>query len=302
MPQNQKPGQQSGRQSGRQGRHRSRRLVPALAAAAALGLLGVVLGGAGTGPSDLVPPAAAAAAPVHVAVPGDTWVSVARAHGLPPKSVGLWNRMTPPFGLRPDAVVRLSPSPTRLPDFTASVASVTAAQLGASYRPGCPVGPASLRQVRLTHWTPAGTAATGTLVVHQDTVDRTVTAFRTLYTSRVPIARMVPVSEYGGSDDASMAANNTSAFNCRLKTGSSSSWSEHSYGRAVDINPVQNPYVTSGGTVLPPAGAAYADRRRYAAGMLHAGGAVNAMKAAGFQWGGDWSSVKDYQHFSTTGR
>ncbi|MDD9205334.1 M15 family metallopeptidase, partial [Georgenia sp. 10Sc9-8] len=113
--------------------------------------------------------------------------------------------------------------------------------------------------------------------------------------------RMVPVDAYGGDDGASMAANNTSAFNCRTITGGSG-WSEHSYGRAIDINPLANPYV-AGSTVLPAAGWAYADRIRDAAGMIHAGDeVVRAFAERGWLWGGYWTYPKDYQHFSTSGR
>ena len=109
------------------------------------------------------------------------------------------------------------------------------------------------------------------------------------------------VEAFGGSDDASMAANNTSAFNCRKATGGTS-WSEHSYGRAIDVNPVQNPYV-KGSLVLPQSGSAYVDRSRTIPGMIRAGDAVvRAFAAQGWAWGGTWTSLKDYQHFSTTGR
>jgi hypothetical protein len=80
-------------------------------------------------------------------------------------------------------------------------------------------------------------------------------------------------------------------------------WSEHSYGRAIDINPVQNPYVSGDGTVSPPAGAGFTDRSRAAPGMIVADDAVvRAFAAIGWEWGGDWSSAKDYQHFSASGR
>jgi hypothetical protein len=110
------------------------------------------------------------------------------------------------------------------------------------------------------------------------------------------------VEVYRADDDRSMAANNTSAFNCRRVSGSSS-WSEHAFGRAIDINPVRNPYVTRGGRVSPPAGRAYVNRAGRAAGMIYAGDVVvRAFAAAGWRWGGHWSSSRDYQHFSATGR
>ena len=98
-----------------------------------------------------------------------------------------------------------------------------------------------------------------------------------------------------------MAANNTSAFNCRPVAGTSR-WSEHAYGRAIDVNPVQNPYV-AGRHVSPPAGRRYADRAGRAPGMIRAGDAVvRAFAAAGWGWGGAWRTARDYQHFSASGR
>jgi poly-gamma-glutamate synthesis protein (capsule biosynthesis protein) len=99
-----------------------------------------------------------------------------------------------------------------------------------------------------------------------------------------------------------MEADNTSAFNCRFVAGTQR-WSMHAYGRAIDINPVENPYV-SGSHVSPPAGAPFADRSRDAAGMIHAGDAVvRAFKRrAGWKWGGSWpGGTRDYQHFSSNG-
>lgn len=99
-----------------------------------------------------------------------------------------------------------------------------------------------------------------------------------------------------------MRANNTSGFNCRYVTGTTR-WSEHAFGRAIDVNPLVNPYVRSSGAVDPPEGAPYADRRRTDTGMIHGGDAVvQAFAAQGWRWGGYWSHGKDYQHFSTTGR
>jgi hypothetical protein len=100
-----------------------------------------------------------------------------------------------------------------------------------------------------------------------------------------------------------MAANNTSAFNCRSVYGRPGVWSQHSYGWAIDINPVQNPFVRSGGSVVPPAGRAYVDRSKKSPGMIHRGDVVvRAFARVGWEWGGYWMSSKDYQHFSATGR
>ncbi|HUQ22080.1 MAG TPA: M15 family metallopeptidase, partial [Gaiellaceae bacterium] len=116
--------------------------------------------------------------------------------------------------------------------------------------------------------------------------------------ARFPIRRLQPVSAYRGSDDASMAADNTSGFNCRF-VGGTSRWSMHAYGEAIDVNPVENPYV-HGGRISPPAGRAYADRSRDRAGMSTRGGVlVRAFASVGWNWGAGFG---DYQHFSTTGR
>ncbi len=188
------------------------------------------------------------------------------------------------------------------PEFTAAVGTLTAEHLPASWRPGCPVPPEQLRRVTLTHWGFDGTTHTGTVDVHQDHADAVIEVFRQLFALGFPIERMEPVDVYGGSDDASMAVNNTSAFNCRAVTGGTT-YSQHSYGWAIDINPRQNPYVTSGGTVLPPEGAAYTDRSDAQPGMILAGDAVvQAFESIGWSWGGYWSDPNDYQHFSATGR
>jgi hypothetical protein len=124
---------------------------------------------------------------------------------------------------------------------------------------------------------------------------------RELFGLRFPIRRMRLVDAYGADDHRSMAADNTSAFNCRFVAGTGR-WSEHAYGHAIDVNPVENPYVTDGGHVSPPAGAPYADRSRRAAGLIHRRGPVVAAFAKnGWKWGGNWSWPKDYQHFSASG-
>ena len=175
------------------------------------------------------------------------------------------------------------------------------ADLRFSYRDGGPVAPSELRLVRVSYWGFDGRAHNGSLVVNRRVTRDIVAVFRRLYAARFPIRRMVPVSAYRGSDDASMAADNTSAFNCRPVEGTTT-WSMHAYGLAVDLNPVENPYVR-GKHVSPPAGARYLDRGRGRAGMAREGGvAVRAFAAVGWEWGGRWTSARDYQHFSTNGR
>jgi hypothetical protein len=188
-----------------------------------------------------------------------------------------------------------------VPPFTASVRTLTAADLGASWHAGCPVQPADLREISLSYWGFDNVAHTGRIVVNAAAVPAAEAAFKTLYLERFPIRSMRPVSEFGGSDDASMAADNTSGFNCRNAVAAGPPrWSAHAYGKAIDVNTVENPYL-EGGKVLPPQGAPFAKRSPYRAGMAVKGGQlVSAFAAVGWQWGGRWVDP-DYQHFSSTG-
>jgi hypothetical protein len=189
-----------------------------------------------------------------------------------------------------------------LPAFRSTVRTIDADladRMTYTWRPGCPVPLRDLRYLRVSFVRFDGTAGSGRLVVHEDVARPVVGVFRALYEQRFPIRRMRLVDAYRGSDDASMAADNTSAFNCRKVTGGTS-WSEHSYGRAIDVNPVQNPYV-AGSTVAPPAGASYVDRSPLRKGMVTRG-VRSAFTAIGWSWGGSWTTKKDYQHFSSSGR
>jgi hypothetical protein len=184
--------------------------------------------------------------------------------------------------------------------FSSSISAVTADDLRASWRSGCPVLPEDLAALDVSHWGYDGKVHTGRLIIAAGLAEDMAAIMGDLFAARFPIQRMEPVDVFDGDDDRSMAANNTSAFNCRAVTGGSS-WSEHSYGRAIDVNPLVNPYVI-GSTVLPPEGREYADRSLDAPGMIHAGDVVvEAFAARGWEWGGYWDSPTDYQHFSTTG-
>ena len=188
------------------------------------------------------------------------------------------------------------------PTFTATVTTVPEdyrpQMIGVSWQPGCPVPIDDLRIIEMNHWGFDGTVHDGgRLMVHEEVVDEVVAAFGEMFDARFPIRRMELIEQYGGSDDASMEADNTSAFNCRPITGSPGRFSIHSYGKAIDINTVENPYVR-GTTVLPPAGAVYLDRDDVRPGMIVKNDAVvKAFKNRGFDWGGSWHSLKDYQHF-----
>jgi hypothetical protein len=174
--------------------------------------------------------------------------------------------------------------------------------VGSSWHRGCPVGLGDLRLLRVTYWGFDDRAHNGRLVVNKRFDDQIIAVMTRLYHLRYPIRRMQLVDQYGADDDRSTAADNTSAFNCRFVAGTNH-WSMHAYGEAIDINPVENPYV-SGSYFTPPNGKPYVDRSRHAPGMIHAGDKVFKAfaKKAGWEWLGDGpQTIRDYQHFSSTG-
>ena len=188
------------------------------------------------------------------------------------------------------------------PPFAYSVERVTAAQLPYSWRAGCPVGPRELRRIRLTFWGFDGRAHSGKVVVNRAVVTDVVTVFRRLYRARFPLRRIRPIDAYRGDDERSLAADNTAGFNCRYAVAPGRRrWSVHAYGEAIDVDPVENPYL-EGGRVHPRAGRAYLDRSRVRPGMAVRGGVlVRAFAVVGWKWGGRWTGSPDYQHFSKTG-
>ena len=188
------------------------------------------------------------------------------------------------------------------PPFTYSVARVAAADLPHSWHRGCPVAPAQLRRLRVSYWGFDRRAHTGTLVVNAGAVRPLTHVFARLYAKRFPIRRMRPIDAYGGNDERSLAADNTAAFNCRYAVASGPKrWSAHAYGFAIDVNPVENPYLLNG-RVHPRAGRVYLDRSRVRRGMAVRGGLlVSAFASVGWRWGGRWTGSPDYQHFSATG-
>lgn len=188
------------------------------------------------------------------------------------------------------------------PPFRWSESGVTAAQLGATWHDGCPVGPARLRLLSLSYRGFDLRPHTGSMVVNESVVSAVVQVFSALYAAGFPIREMVPQSYYGGNDNAAAAADDTSGFNCRdAVTSGPPQWSVHAYGEAIDVNDVENPYV-DGSDVIPPAGAAYENRGDVRPGMAVTGGElVDAFASVGWHWGGRWASTPDYQHFSATG-
>ena len=197
---------------------------------------------------------------------------------------------------------------------------------------GCPVPPSDLVLLEIPYWSvPAygtGPAPTpeekrdGKIVIHKSAAPTVCAAFRAMYEKKFPLTSVKLVTEFpprpgkteSGSDDASMKANNTSSFNCRPPAGGSGGFSEHAYGRALDINPLWNPFYVNG-RVMPAEGQAYvstgtSDRTSVLSkvwapdGVFHKSDhpIVQLFKGAGWGWGGEWSSKKDYQHFSSSGK
>jgi len=193
--------------------------------------------------------------------------------------------------------------PAAPPPFLARVERVTAAQLPFSWHPGCPVAPAQLRRIRLRYLGFDGNAHLGELVVNARVAREVVAVFGALYRARFPIRQMRPIDAFHGSDDRSMAADNTSGFNCRNAVAAGAKrWSMHAFGEAIDVNTVENPYIQNG-RVTPPNAKAYANRTRLRPGMAIAGGVlVRAFARVGWGWGGRFAGWPDYQHFSTNGR
>jgi D-alanyl-D-alanine carboxypeptidase len=178
-----------------------------------------------------------------------------------------------------------------------TVEPVTATELGATWRPGCPIEPEQLRGVNVDYIGFDGQTHRGELIVHEDLVPDVIAIFEQLYRLRYPVEKIRTVDHYSDADDElSMEDNNTSAFNCRLVPGTNQ-WSPHAYGRAIDLNPLLNPCLYASGYFEPRNAAAYLDRSRTDPGLLHNDDpAVHIFTDRGWRWGGYWIN-RDYQHF-----
>lgn len=153
-----------------------------------------------------------------------------------------------------------------------------------------------LRYLKVTHWGFDQKRHVGELIVHAQVAEEVLEIFKELYEVEYPIEKMVLVDDYYADDNLSMADNNSSAFNYRLIAGTNK-LSNHAMGLAIDINPLQNPYV-SGNSIMPDAGKDYIDRETYQQGMIILDDpCYTAFTSRGWIWGGSWKSIKDYQHF-----
>lgn len=171
---------------------------------------------------------------------------------------------------------------------------------GRSYKPECTTPRSELRYLRVLHYNLRGEVQTGEMVCNKAIAGDLLAIFRTLYHARYPIERMVLIDEYDAQDGPSMRANNSSGFNFRFVAGTTK-LSNHSQGMAVDINPLYNPYVKHSGTrtiIDPPESAPYVDRTQdFPCKIDRNDLCYKTFIRHGFIWGGDWTTLKDYQHF-----
>ena len=174
---------------------------------------------------------------------------------------------------------------------------------GLSYKENCPVPLKDLRYLNITYLDFNKENKIGELIVHKDISEETVLIFKELYFIKYPIYKMQLVSDFKANDFDSIEANNTSAFNCR-KVANTSRWSKHAYAKALDINPIQNPYVSRKGFISHKDSLKYEKRvhknqidLKDKAILLKTDTAVKIFKKYDWKWGGDWKTIKDYQHF-----
>ena len=174
-----------------------------------------------------------------------------------------------------------------------------------TWEEGCPTTLDELRYLTVSYWGFDELHHTGELIVHRDVAEDVVGVFEQLHAARFPMEQVGLLDDEDFTQFHRRGDDNlTAAYQCRATTGSSR-WSQHAFGRAIDINPFHNPYLkeaAEGRIVLPAYATAYLDRERDWPGMIKEGDVVvEAFDSLGWGWGGRWTSLKDWQHFSTTG-
>lgn len=226
-------------------------------------------------------------------------------HVLPRTADGFGEIRPTPRALR----VRRYPTTDLLPPpvdgrFHATIGPVTPAirrRMGETWSPACPVALADLAYLTVSFRGFDGAAHTGELVVAADRAQDVVSVFRALFAADYPIEEMRLPTTADLEAPPTGDGNNTAALVCRASRGATT-WSAHAYGLAIDVNPFLNPY-RKGDLVLPERASAYLDRTRTQRGVIHPGDlVVREFARIGWSWGGSWSSLKDYQHFTATGR
>ena len=203
---------------------------------------------------------------------------------------------------------RLEPLPARFSGTVWPFTNTFAVRLRrTTWHPGCPVRLRDLRLLTLRYWGFDGRVHQGPMVVNALVANDVVRVFRRLFRARFPISDLHLANRYrpGVRDDPRSTADFTDGYNCRpvvTARGPKPIWSEHAYGLAIDINPLQNPYVAAGGYVYDVHARRYRNRSLHLPGMIHPGDVVvRAFAGIGWKWGGYWTGEKDYMHFSMNG-
>jgi hypothetical protein len=209
---------------------------------------------------------------------------------------------------------RFTPAPPRQSkheSFRGTIAPIppelAARMRGTTWRRGCPVPIRDLRLLRLSYWGFDGAVHRGPMVVNASVASDVVWVFHRLYLAHFPIKHMALTHRYRPKhDNPNTRKSITASFNCRVvvtPAGPGTTLSMHSYGLAIDVNPLQNPFVAADGHTRNRFARPYVDRTKHLPGMIHDGDVVvRAFQHIGWTWGGTWSGDKDYMHFSSNGR
>lgn len=237
----------------------------------------------------------------------------------PDPSYSDWELGANPLPLRPDGYGEMPDTPPELverkfrtvdllepPDggeFHSSIGPVTdeiRQRMGETWSAECPVGLDDLRYLTMSFRGFDGEAHTGEMVIAASQAESVVSVFEALFEADFPIEEMRLVTTEDLDAHPTGDGNNTAGYVCRATTGASS-WSQHAHGLAIDLNSFQNPYL-KGDVVLPELARSYLDRSWHRPGMIQPGSVVvREFARIGWHWGGDWRTLKDYQHFSLTG-
>jgi hypothetical protein len=225
---------------------------------------------------------------------------------------------TRPLPLRPDEFGEVQPTPLELQDrqletldllppptddeFHWTIDEIPLDVLArSSWESECPVTLDELSYLTMSHYGFDRRFHTGEMIVNASVAEDVVEVFRRLHEARFPIEQMRVITKEEIDAHPTGDWNDTTSFVCRPAVGSSS-WSQHAFGTGIDINPFQNPYL-KGDLVLPELASAYTDRDDVRIGMIVPGDvATEAFAEIGWIWGGNWGSLKDWMHFSLSGR
>lgn len=186
-----------------------------------------------------------------------------------------------------------NPLPAEVDQFITSTSEIVR-----SWKPDCPVQKKDLTYAQIDHWNAQGKVQTGEMVINADVVEDVGEIFRQLYEAQYPIEKMRLIDCYDADDDRSMEDNNSSAFCSRAITDKPGKFSVHSYGRAIDINPRENPYIRKredGSCAIYPKNTPqeFIERPKIQKGDV----CQSAFESYGWRWGAEWTNPKDFQHF-----